>query len=350
MESTKKRKTKKRRKNESPVAKGFRIFGTVMLSLVLILIITASIFATALTIYVLNFADTTTTISLDNGVVSSNISRFLYENPDYDENDEESNPYELYYALKNPNKKSVWADMEEIPEYVADAFVCVEDERFRDHDGVDFKRTLSSIVYTLLGNQQGGSTITQQTIKNITGDNEASGTQGVERKIREIFRAINVEKTYTKEEILQCYLNIIPLGDGKQDIIGVQAAANYYFSKDVSELTLAEAASLAGMTKAPTTYNPNTKPENNKKRQLYCLEKMLENGAVSDEEYEEAAAQKLVITADTEFSSDTQYEGETEDQGATSYFVDAAINQAVSVIAEKYGITSEEASSRLYDG
>lgn len=77
---------------------------------------------------------------------------------------------------------------------------------------------------------------------------------GVERKIREIFRAINVEKTYTKEEILQCYLNIIPLGDGQQDIIGVQAAANYYFGKDVSELSLAEAASLAGMTTAPTTY------------------------------------------------------------------------------------------------
>ena len=350
MENTKKRKVKKKRK-DPPVVRGLKIFGTVMLSLILILIITGSIFVTALTIYILSFADTTTTISLDNnGVVSSNISRFLYENPDYDENDAESNPYELYYALRNPNKKSVWVDMENIPDYVADAFVNVEDERFRDHDGVDFKRTLSSIVYTLLGNQQGGSTITQQTIKNITGDNVASGAEGVERKIREIFRAINVEKTYTKEEILQSYLNIIPLGDGQQDIIGIQAAANYYFSKDVSELTLAEAASLAGMTKAPTTYNPHTNPENNKKRQLYCLEKMLENGAISEEDYEEASTQVLVITADTEFSSDTQYEGETEDQGPTSYFVDAAINQAISIIAEKYGITSDEASSRLYDG
>ena len=350
MENSKRRKTKKRKKETNPVARGLKIFGTVMLSLILILIITVSIFATALTIYILNFADTTTTISLDDGVVSSNISRFLYENPDYDENDEESNQYELYYALKNVNKRSVWADIEEIPEYVVDAFVCTEDERFRDHDGVDFKRTISSIVYTLLGNKQGGSTITQQTIKNITGDNVDSGAQGVERKIREIFRAINVEKTYTKEEILQCYLNIISLGDGKQDIIGIQAAANYYFSKDVSDLTLSEAASLAGMTKAPTNYNPNTNPENNKKRQIYCLGKMLENGAVSDEDYEEAVNQKLVVTADTEFSSDTQYEGENEDQGYTSYFVDAAINQAISIISEKYGITSEEASTRLYDG
>ncbi|MGN0601537.1 MAG: transglycosylase domain-containing protein [Oscillospiraceae bacterium] len=350
MENSKKRKAKKRKKETNPVKRGLKIFGTVMLSLILIVIITGSIFATALTIYILNFADTTTTISLDNGVVSSNISRFLYENPDYDENDEDSNQYELYYALKNPNKRAVWVDLEDIPDYVADAYVCTEDERFRDHDGVDFKRTLSSIAYTLLGNQQGGSTITQQTIKNVTGDKVATGAQGVERKIREIFRAINVEKTYTKEEILQCYLNIIPLGDGKQDIIGVQAAANYYFGKDVSELTLAEAASLAGMTKAPTTYNPNTNPEANKKRQIYCLNKMLENGAISDEEYDEAVKQKLTITADPDFTSDKQYEGENEDQGPTSYFVDAAINQAVSIISQKYGITTEEASTRLYDG
>lgn len=350
MVNSKKRKAKKNKKQLSPAARAFKIIGTVMLSLVLIVIITGSIFATALTIYILNFADTTTTISLDNGVVSSNVSRILYENPNYDEKDEDSNEYELYYALKNPNKKAVWVDIENIPDYVIDAYVCTEDERFRDHDGVDFKRTISSIAQTLLGHKQGGSTITQQTIKNVTGDNNASGAKGVERKIREIFRAINVEKTYTKEEILQCYLNIVALGDGKQDIVGVQAAANYYFGKDVSKLTLAEAACLAGMTKSPTNYNPNTNPENNKKRQVYCLNKMLENGAISDEEYEEAVNQKIKITADPTYSSDKEYDGENEDQGPTSYFVDAAINQAVGVISQKYGISREEASTRLYNG
>lgn len=350
MENNKKRNTPNKRKTKSPALKALKIFGTVVLSMFLILIITVSIFATALTIYILNFADTTTTISLDNGVVSSNISRILYENPDYDENDENSNQYELYYALKNPNKKVAWVDIENIPQHVCDAYMYTEDERFKDHDGVDFKRTFGSIVYTLLGNTQGGSTITQQTIKNITGDAARDSAAGVERKIREIFRAINVEKTYTKEEILQCYLNIIPLGDGQQDIIGVQAAANYYFGKDVSDLSLAEAASLAGMTTAPTTYNPNTNLEKNRIRQKYCLDKMLENGAISDEEYNEALNEKLKVTADPDYSSDTQYASELEDQGPTSYFVDAAINQAVSILTENYGITAEEASSRLYNG
>lgn len=170
MENIKKRNTHNKKKTKSPALRALKIFGTVVLSMFLILIITVSIFATALTIYILNFADTTTTISLDNGVVSSNISRILYENPDYDENDENSNQYELYYALKNPNKKVAWVDIENIPQHVCDAYMYTEDERFKDHDGVDFKRTFGSIVYTLLGNTQGGSTITQQTIKNITGD------------------------------------------------------------------------------------------------------------------------------------------------------------------------------------
>lgn len=349
MKNNNKRQIKKK-KIQNPVLRGLKIFGTVVLSMFLITIIAGSIFATALTIYILNFADTSTTISLDNGVVSSNVSRILYENPDYDENDEDSKQYELYYALKNPNKRVVWVDIENIPQNVIDAYVNTEDERFTDHDGVDFKRTFGSIIYTLLGNKQGGSTITQQTIKNITGDDARTGFDSVERKIREIFRAINVEKTYTKDEILQAYLNIVPLGDGQQDIIGVQAAANYYFSKDVSDLTLAEAASLAGMTTAPADYNPHTNLEKNKKRQKYCLDKMLENGAISDEEYNEAINEKLKVKADLKFSSGTKYDEENEDQGPTSYFVDAAINQAVNIISDKYGITAEEASNRLYNG
>ena len=170
----------------------------------------------------------------------------------------------------------------------------------------------------MLGNKQGGSTITQQTIKNITGDNSAIGTEGVERKIREIFRAINVEKTYTKEEILQAYMNIIPLGDGQQDIIGIQSAANYYFGKDVSDLTLAEAASLSGMTQEPANLNPHTNPKENKVRQKYSLTKMLENGAISDEEYDEAINQKLKVTADPDYRSREEYKGENANQGPTS--------------------------------
>lgn len=349
---TPKTKKTKKKKNKalSAAVKAIKIFGTLILSFLMIIIITGSIFVTALTIYILNFADTDTSVNLDKGVVSSNISRFMYKNPNYDENDEDSDEYLVYYALKNPQKKVQWVDYNEIPQQVIDAFVYTEDERFYSHDGVDFKRTFGAIVKTLTGWKQGGSTITQQTIKNITGDDERSGIESVERKIREIFRAINVEKSYTKEDIIQAYLNIIPLGDGYQDIIGVQAAANYYFGKDVTQLTLAEAASLAGMTTSPTTYNPLNQPENNRIRQEYCLGQMLENGAISDGEYEQALEEELVITGDPDFSSRDEFADDVENQGPTSYFMDDAIDQTIEIIADKAGVDNDKAREMLYSG
>ncbi len=350
MKKTASKTIKKNKKKTNPAVKALKIFGTLVLSFVLIVIITGSIFVTALTIYVLNFADADDTVNLDKGVISSNISRFLYKNPDYDEDDEDSQEYLLYYALKNQQKKVQWVDLEDIPQYVQDAFVYTEDERFYSHDGVDFKRTFAAIIRTLTGIKQGGSTITQQTIKNVTGDDEATGTAGVERKIREIFRAINVEKTYTKEDILQSYLNIISLNTWEHDIIGVQAASNFYFSKDVSELTLAEAAVLAGMTTSPANYNPYDNPERYKERQKYCLDHMLENGAISDDEYEQALNEEITVTGDPDFSSATVYEDETKDQGPTSYFMDEAIEEAIDIIADKSGVDTSVAQTRLYDG
>lgn len=342
---------KKKKKASHPAVKALKIFGTLVLSVFLIVIITGSIFVTALTIYVLNFADTDAAVNLDKGVVSSNITKFMYKNPDYDPDDENSEEYLLYYAVKNAQKKSQWVDLEEIPQHVQDAYVYTEDERFTSHDGVDFKRTFAAIIKTLLGTQEGGSTITQQTIKNITGDDSATGAEGVERKIREIFRAFNVEKVYTKEDILQAYLNIIGLGDGNQDIVGVQAAANYYFGKDVTQLSIAEAASLAGMTKSPTNYNPLTQPENNRIRQKYALKQMLDNGRISDDEYNEALNEKLVVTGDPDFSSRSDVdEDQLNNQGPTSYFMDDAIDETIEKIADKRGIDYEDARAELYSG
>ena len=355
MDEIKNTAVKKRKKKSStnPAVRVLKIIGTALLSIFLILIITCSIFATVLTIYVLNFADTTTTISLDK-TETSNISRFLSVNPDYDEDDEDSQEYDLYYALKNSNKHVVWADLEDIPQYVQDAFVYTEDERFYSHDGVDFKRTFASFVNVFIpiygGRQIGGSTITQQTIKNITGDDSRDSIHGIERKIREIFRSINVEKTYTKEDILQSYLNLVPLTTQEYDIIGVQAAANFYFGKDVKDLNLAEAASLAGMTSWPAANNPYDNMKNNKLRQKYTLDHMLDNGAISEQEYNEALNYELKITGDITYTSSSIYEDETKDQGPTSYFMDAAINQTIQIIADYYGISWEDASARLYDG
>ncbi len=351
------RKGKKKKKKLNTalgvVSKILKTVGTVVLSVFLIVIITSCIFATVLTIYVLNFADTTSTVSLER-VAESNITRFVYENPEYDEKDTNSQQYNLYYAIRNTGKHVLWVDMENIPQYVQDAFVYSEDERFYQHDGVDFKRTIGAFVNIFLPiypNKQGGSTITQQTIKNVTGDSDAEGIKGIERKIREIFRTINVERVNRKEDILQCYLNVIPLGTKKYDIVGVQAAANFYFGKDVKDLTLAESAALAGMTNAPAANNPyDGEQGNNDIRRKRCLNKMLENGAISEEEYNQAMSEKLNIVGNFDYSSATVYDDETKDQGPMDYFMDEAMTEAEQAIANYYGISVEEASTRLHDG
>ena len=182
----KKRRAKKHRSKGFKIMAGFfKVLGTFLLSVILVLVITGSIFATALTIYVLNYADTTTTVSLEN-ITANYTSRFLYENPDYDEDDPKDDEYLLYYALKNTNQHAVWTDYQSIPLNLSNAVVATEDERFLSHDGVDFKRTLASFInifVPLYDERSGGSTITQQTIKNVTGDDARDGTEGAERKI-----------------------------------------------------------------------------------------------------------------------------------------------------------------------
>lgn len=351
----KKRKRKKRSKGLNIFFGFMKVFGTFLLSALLIVVITGSIFATALTIYVLNYADTTTTVSLEN-ITANYTSRFLYENPDYDENDKKSEEYLLYYALKNTNQHAVWTDYQSIPLNLSNAIVATEDERFLSHDGVDFKRTLGAFVNIFLplyDDNQGGSTITQQTIKNLTGDDARDLSDGgAERKIREIFRAMNVEKSYSKDDILECYMNIISFATYKYDIIGVQAAANYYFGKDVSQLSLAECASIAAMIKAPAELNPIEDKQANKERAQYTLRKMNDIGMVSSDEYQKAlkALDKLKVTGDIEYSSVTQYEDETKDQGPTSWFMDDAIQQSIEILEDYYGINAQEANEKLYSG
>lgn len=353
------RKAKHRRRQKSTgrkalhvAVRSLKVFGTLLLSLFLIIIITGSIFVTVLTIYVLNFADTEDVITLDSrSIARSNITKFLCDNPDYAPDDPNSDPYVMQYALQSQQRRAQWIDLREVPTYVQDAFISAEDERFMEHDGVDFKRTFGAIIYTLLGRRQGGSTITMQTIKNITGDDAVTGTQGIERKIKEIFRAINVEKKYTKEDILECYLNIIGLGDGKQDIVGIQAAANYYFNKDVTQLDLAEAASLAAITKSPVDLNPLTNFEQNQERQQWVLRKMQELGAITDGEFDYAMNEMLTVTGDPSFQSRADVDAEEiADQGMTSWFMDEAIQEAISRISVRRGISEEEARADLYSG
>lgn len=349
---TKKRKksSKKNAKKVHPAVRILKIVGTLLLSAFLVVIISGSIFATVMTIYVLNFADTTETVSLDR-VTEGTVTRFLSKNPKYDKTKKNSQKYNLYYAIRNENRHFVWVNIEDVPQYTQDAFVYTEDERFYAHDGVDFKRTFSAIIKTLMGSKQGGSTITQQTIKQITGEDERSGFEGVERKFKEIFRAVNVEKSYTKEDILQSYVNIVPMGTSEAEIIGVQAAANYYFGKDAKDLSLAESAALAAMIQAPAKLNPLENAAKNKaRRNNYTLKQMLDNGAISDDEYEQAVNEDIKVVGNFDYSSETKYKEEMQDQGPTSYFMDAAIQQTVEILAENYGISQAQANERLYNG
>lgn len=345
------KKRTRKKKNNVPI-RILKVSGTVLLSMIFIFIITASVFVTALTIYVLNYMDSTTPVSLEN-VELNFTSRFLAENPDFNELDPESEEYTTYYTLTQDGERRVWVDLENIPKHVRDAFVYSEDERFYSHDGVDFKRTFAAFANMILhfyDSEFGGSTITQQTIKNITGD-DAQGNAGITRKIREITRSINIEKTYTKDEILETYLNIISLNTNWYNIRGVQAAANFYFSKDVADLTLGEAASLAAITKNPSKRNPYDHLENNYERRANILKVMLNNGAISTQEYEEALAEELVITGDLNFSSDTDSSLEiVKNQGVSSYYIDEAIRETIGLLQEYYGLTYSAASERLSGG
>ena len=243
------------------------------------------------------------------------------------------------YQRLHGTENRIWVSFDKMPKYLGDAFVAIEDERFWENSGVDWKRTAGAIANRLLkfnSTEFGGSTITQQLIKNVTNDRDKDAM----RKIREIVRALLISKKLTKTEILEAYLNTIPLANG---ICGVQVAANYYFNKDVSELTLTESAALAAITNNPSKYNPLTEKgaEQNEKRRRLVLDKMLELGKITYEEYDKAYNEKLKL----DDSQEDDYEIEIN-----SYFVDTLIDQVIDELAEKYNCDTKTASMMFYNG
>lgn len=243
------------------------------------------------------------------------------------------------YQRLHGNENRIWVPIENVPQNLIDAFVSIEDERFYTHTGVDWKRTTGAFLNSIPGvelysTRQGGSTITQQLIKNLTDDKEKSAT----RKLREITRALSIEKMLSKDEILEAYLNTISLGS---DICGVQVASNYYFNKDVSELSLVECAALAAITKNPSLYNPDRYPEKNKERRLNVLKKMLELGKITMQEYGDNYDKDIVIDKSQESNFEIPI---------NNYFVDTLIDQLIEEFADKYKCSTETASSMLYNG
>lgn len=248
--------------------------------------------------------------------------------------------WEEYQRLHGTENR-IWVGIDKVPQHLKDALISIEDERFETHRGVDWKRTAHAVVNELgkklfgRGSSQfGGSTITQQLIKNVTNDKDKDAF----RKFREIVRALLVERQLSKTEILEAYLNTISLGNG---ICGVQVAANYYFNKDVGELTLTECAALAAITKNPSAYNPISGAEANTVRRRTVLDKMLELGKITYEKYDKAYNEPLVL--DDSREEDLEVE-------INSYFVDALIDQVIDDLAEKYNLSTSMASTMFYNG
>lgn len=243
------------------------------------------------------------------------------------------------YQRLHGSENRIWVSIDKMPKYLGQAFIAIEDQHFYENCGVDWKRTAGAVANRLLKfntTEFGGSTITQQLIKNITNDRDKDAM----RKFREIVRALLITRKLSKTEILEAYLNTIPLANG---ICGVQVAANYYFNKDVSELTITESAALAAITNNPTKYNPLTEngAEQNEKRRRLVLDKMLELGYITYDEYDKAYNEKLKL----DDSQEDDYEIEIN-----SYFVDALIDQVINDLAEKYNLDTKLASTMFYNG
>ena len=312
----------------------------IVLTLLLITTICGVIVGSALYIYVQNNL-VIDDFDINPSKLRNDLSQtsWIYYDEKYDAMYVDENGEPLYAPIEiYGTENRMWVYYDQIPAKLVDAFLAIEDERYWQHNGVDWRRTIGAARGYVTGTDDyGGSTITQQLIKNVTGDNETT----VERKLTEIFRALSLSEKRTKEEVLEMYLNRIHLSRSNY---GVWAAAKYYFGKDIAEgdeLTLVECAALASIPKSPTKYDPVRNPEYNKERRRLVLDKMLELEWISQQEYDEAIDVDLVLNITYE---------QTQDTGTYSYFTDALIEQLVEDLNEEYGYTRSEALNLIYTG
>ncbi len=304
-------------------------------------IIGACALAVGATLYIAEVtADDYKTLDIDNIKLSLS-TLIMVKDPDTGEWVE----HERLYSGQN----RVWVDYADFPDCLVDAIIASEDIRFRTHHGVDWKRTIFAFLnqflrlfgINLADNIQGGSTITQQLIKNITNEKEVKGFDGILRKVREIYRALNMEKNYSKTQILEAYLNTFSLGS---QVAGIESAAKYYFGKTTSELDLAECCSIVVITKYPGWYDPYISAEDNKIQRDYVLRTMLENEMITQTQYDTAKAKSDVM----------EFDRSNIDNASTSslydYFTDTVIEQVYQDLKKYKNLSSEEAYKLLYQG
>ena len=311
------------RRNKKKKMTAGRVLGAIMrfiASCLCVCIILGSVAAVAVSLYVVKETQG------DSDLLDLTQLELAYTTIIYSQqiNDQGQPEWVEYQRLQSPEENRIWKPLNEISPYIQHAFVAVEDENFYTHPGFSFKRTVLAAINEvfrkltgsyLTGSQLGASTIEQQLIKNITGEDESSGIEGYARKVKEIFRALEFEKNYTKTQILELYLNMIYLGSGCN---GVQTAAEYYFGKDAKDLTVAESACIIAITNNPSLYNPKyertytrkdgttiTPRELNKQRQETILKKMTEvvnpdtgKPYLTKEEYEAAYGGLIFLLCD----------------------------------------------------
>lgn len=301
----------------------------VLLTLIIVGILVGAVCIIAFMVYLRSYVNVDYT-GLDNLKYDSSLTTSLYY---VNQNGVE---VELEDDRLSSSENRLWVPYDEIPQTLIDAYVAIEDQRFWEHNGVDTKRTLSAIYNFFIpsGSSFGGSTLTQQLIKNVSGDNEST----IQRKVQEIFRALDVEKKYDKTEIMEMYLNTIYLS---QNSYGVRAAAEAYFGKTLEELTLNECAAIASIGKSPIKYDPILNPQYNLERRNLVLREMLRQGMITQEEFDEAYDAPL----DFGDNGDTEYKEKVH-----SYYVDAVIDDVLADLMETYGYDEKTASIKLYSG
>ena len=305
----------------------FSAIGKILLTGLLIMLITGIVIGVSMIFYIIDISNEPLNIDLHK--TKLNLTSFIYVQNDNDEWEE----YQQLYSSEN----RVWVDYQDIPKIMIDAQIAIEDKRFWDHSGVDWYRTTGAVLSLVSGKAEyGGSTITQQLIKNITDDNEVSIT----RKLREIFRALKLEKEYTKDEIIEAYLNVVNFGSGCR---GVQSAANLYFNKDIQDCSIAECAAIAGITQNPVAYDPLNYPENNKERRETVIQAMYDQEKITKEQYDQAMQE----SANMKFIGYVMEEDDDE-QSEWNWYIDRLFRDVVDGLQKELNIGIEYAEDKIY--
>lgn len=311
----------------------FLYFGKAVGTVLLVLFISVVIFACIFTAYLRNYLMPQVSFSLDSFKLNQT-SVIYYQ-------DESTGEYETLQNLYGDENR-IWVSYKEVPDYLVYATVAIEDKRFFEHNGVDWLRTMRAGVNLFMGSHStfGASTLTQQLVKNLTNDDEVT----VRRKLVEIFRALEMEEQYSKEDILEWYLNTIYLGE---QAYGVRTASYTYFAKDVTQLDLAQCASLIAITNNPSLYDPyisDANKQRNKERQETILYEMLDQGYITESEYQNAMGEELVFdyaVGDVDLLSDSSY---------YSYFVDQVVRDVVRDLVAATGYDSEVVNQMILGG